>query len=77
MTKVKVTISLPTIVEANDYHEFGAAEYFFEQIGLKVKVEEVGFAGKYRAIVYKAKNAEYKKLKKALDKESQDWLDNG
>lgn len=78
MVKEKMIVNLPAVISANDYHEFDQAEYFFRQIGLKVKVEEIGLGngGEYNAIVYKRKDAAYKKLKKLLEEEHDSWMNN-
>jgi len=71
MEKESVTIKVPTTVTCNDYHEFYAIQYYYDALGLKVKVEEIGVGehGLYIGIVYLKKNQAYKKLLKACMKE--------
>ena len=49
-------LSLPKLITVDDYHEFDSAKDLFKQIGLPVKVKEIGFlGGSYIGIVYEGK----------------------
>ena len=67
MAKTSLKIELPTIISVHDYHDFDYIEDTFEQIGLKLKVEEAGFYDcQYIGIVYQKKDADFKKLLKQI-----------
>ena len=51
-------VTLPTLVFARDYHEFSFMQDAYRQIGLKVKVEELGLNDNtrdYVALVFKGR----------------------
>jgi hypothetical protein len=49
----KIAISLPKLVEVDDYHELAVLEQMFTALGLKVKLKEVGFySGVYYGFLY-------------------------
>ena len=67
MAKTSLKIELPTILFVNDYHDFDYVLDSFNQIGLKLKVEEAGFYDcQYIGIVYQKKDADFKKLLKQI-----------
>ncbi len=71
---MKNKIILPTKIEASDYHEFSFYEKAYEEIGLPIKVDEIGVCDqKYVAIVYSKKDKEYHKLKKQLQKDCDEY----
>jgi hypothetical protein len=47
-----LTITLPAIIEVYDYHEFDQIMDTFAKFGVKIKYQEVGFAGNYIGIFY-------------------------
>jgi hypothetical protein len=54
-TLVRMPLILPRLVLTHDYHDFPTMEDAYKQIGLTLKVKEVGFdgsRGKYVGIVY-------------------------
>lgn len=65
------SVSLPQIVEAQDYHDFAAIEQALNLIFKeKIKVEEIGFnpeTGQYEGIVFAGRSAEAIKRKRALE----------
>jgi hypothetical protein len=68
-------LKLPSRVTVRDYHEFDSISETFKQIGLKVKVKEIGFAyGDYIGIVYTGRLADPKNavMVKSILKESID-----
>lgn len=73
-TKLQVKIELPAVLRVYDYHEFDQAESFYKEIGLKLKIDQigVGYGGSYLGIVYKTKDENFKLLKKQLDEECDD-----
>lgn len=74
--KKKTQLTLPQSIEVSDYHEFDSINDLFKQIGLKVKVKEIGFYdGYYTGIVYTGRltDPENAKLVKQLKEEDQDY----
>ena len=66
-----MNVKLPKEIAVIDYHEFDSVGDYLRQIGLKVKVEEVGFnyhTGKYIGMIFEKKTAEVKKAINALRK---------
>jgi len=50
MKSIKIT--LPVIIEANDYHEFPYAQDYLRKVIPSLKVKEVGFGYRYYAVAY-------------------------
>ena len=74
-----LTLKLPAIVEAGDYHEFKHMENLLRSLtkSKRLKVEEYGVGmGTYRdnyvGIVYTRKDKEYKNLVETLKKEAEE-----
>lgn len=64
-----LTIKLPAEVCVDDYHEFFSIVDFFKQVGVKVKIREVGaYFGQWHGILYRGsiKDPAFKKLKKEM-----------
>jgi hypothetical protein len=46
-------LKLPGVLKVRDYHEFYQAEDFFKQLGLKIRIQDLGvYCAEYVGIVY-------------------------
>jgi hypothetical protein len=71
-------ITLPTLVFARDYHEFSFMEDAYKQIGLKVKVEELGLdydRGDYVGLVFKGRAPAKAKIDALVKKFQVEFMD--
>jgi hypothetical protein len=81
MPKTTVKIKkLPTLVLANDYHEFQFIQNTFEDVGLSLKVEELGFdyggTFSYVGLVYAGKRPAKKRIDQLVAKEGISFEDD-
>lgn len=72
-------INLPIQIEVDDYHEFDYLEEYFKKLNRHIKIEEIGFKGYYTGLVYSRKDKSYRKLKKEIKRqidEYDNWYEN-
>jgi len=59
----ELTITLPQIITAEDYHEFDDIAHYLKSFGANVRFEDLGLHDRdYVAIFYTKKDDDYKKL---------------
>ena len=72
--KYTISIELPKLLCAGDYHAFEERKYQLRELGLKgVKVKELGCAYNYYGVLYMGKLPKKSELAKLLRTNNPDW----
>ena len=64
---MKIEATLPVLVLAHDYHEFGVIQDHMQLLNRKLKVKELGCNGNYVGIVYMGRQPNKATIRKMLE----------